>query len=105
MEEAIARGLLPRYDPDAPLVMDMRRMPPVVAEVGRWKAFGERGLRWRLGARGGAGYGWGQCRVARKAGRMLVGDLRHGWLGYLRGMRQGRLAMRRLAMPAVLTAS
>ncbi|GFR52105.1 hypothetical protein Agub_g14618 [Astrephomene gubernaculifera] len=33
LEEAISRGLLPSYDPDKPLVMDMRRMPPVVAEV------------------------------------------------------------------------
>eukprot|EP00198_Chlamydomonas_reinhardtii_P001964 XP_001691300.1 protein with PPR repeats [Chlamydomonas reinhardtii] len=31
--EAIGRGLLPKFDPDAPLVMDMRRLPPVVAEV------------------------------------------------------------------------
>ena len=33
LEEAIGRGLLPKFDPDAPLVMDMRRLPPVVAEV------------------------------------------------------------------------
>lgn len=33
MEEAVGRGLLPRYDPDAPLAMDMRGLPPAVAEV------------------------------------------------------------------------
>ncbi|KXZ51095.1 hypothetical protein GPECTOR_14g78 [Gonium pectorale] len=33
LEEAINRGLLPAYDPEAPLVLNMRRLPPSVAEV------------------------------------------------------------------------
>ncbi|KAG2495157.1 hypothetical protein HYH03_006765 [Edaphochlamys debaryana] len=33
IDEAISRGLLPRFDPEAPFVLDMRRLPPVVAEV------------------------------------------------------------------------
>ncbi|EFJ49645.1 hypothetical protein VOLCADRAFT_104228 [Volvox carteri f. nagariensis] len=33
LDEAIAKGLVPSYDPEAPMVVDMRNMPPVVAEV------------------------------------------------------------------------
>ena len=33
MEEAISRGLLPRFDPESPLMLDMRGLPPTVAEV------------------------------------------------------------------------
>ncbi|GLI62167.1 hypothetical protein VaNZ11_004747 [Volvox africanus] len=33
LDEAIAKGLVPTYDPEAPMVVDMRNMPPVVAEV------------------------------------------------------------------------
>ncbi|GLC36947.1 hypothetical protein PLESTB_000175400 [Pleodorina starrii] len=33
LDEAIAKGLVPPYDLDAPMVVDMRNMPPVVAEV------------------------------------------------------------------------
>lgn len=62
MEEAIARGLLPRYDPDAPLVMDMRRMPPVVAEVGAAGGVGGRGV-WGTAPRSACVTAWISCML------------------------------------------
>lgn len=33
MDEVMARGILPRFDPESPLQLDMGKVPPSVAEV------------------------------------------------------------------------